>query len=737
MYPPDGDHPHSKYVNDFLDRDSRYADLTVADIVGSQIFDLRQGAEVDAMNERLHPAGRPTVADLSVDPGTVIAAALGISNGLADAAGADLAAIDALLARIAPLRAKAEEAKDALDAEAVRLLATVPVLNGQATRDEAAANVRESEIDNTDRPARQAEWDMLDSQKQMLENELAALSSERADLDLDRGTAQAFVVWYENGEVGDRPSGSVSDCTDLTTCTAEKARLDGLFTAKDAEVKAKDAEVKAKDAEVMAKQSEIDDLDAEVPNLRAAVQALRDQAVANEFLASSLESKSGDAQDRIDSIAVNEGAARDRQTADRTALAGFEGGKAGAVLTLLRSVANDPSHTNPSAARFLSADDISDLDSRANADRVFARAERPAGTRTAAQALAGINEGFVRRDVTAPLPASRTDAGNGDTYAYTDLADDAARDAAYARLRANKTALGSHDALNLSGQRVLDIAYIASATVDPRAERGTFYAATFKGVHGTLYCDGSRCNDLGAADATRIGGGWYFTPSRYADPDNVLIGQSLGAFINDQTNPTRFRYVDSDGDGTWEAVRYVDYGMWLTGADDALGLETRRGLVYVPGTTGVGVDLTTVGDGTNRLANRATYDGTAHGLSARVNTDGVAASGHFEADVRLNATFGASPTLGGTIGNFRSADPAAQGTAHVGSWAVDLGTADLGTGTGRVLNAPFSGSGTGNPTSGGWSAYGYGDSGRRPAGFHGGFEADFTDGAAVGQFAAD
>ena len=181
---------------------------------------------------------------------------------------------------------------------------------------------------------------------------------------------------------------------------------------------------------------------------------------------------------------------------------------------------------------------------------------------------------------------------------------------------------------------------------------------------------------------------------------------------------------------------YADYGMWLDGTDAVPSLETRMGLVDSGGAAGT-VDLTTAGTTDNGLAATATYTGVTRGLSARATGTGDAAttaSGHFEADVRLEATFGPGPTLGGEIRDFRSADPAAQGTAHVGSWTVDLGTAVLGSGD--VPNASFGGVGTGHPTAGGWSAYAYGTDGARPAGFYGGFDADFADGAAIGQFDA-
>ncbi len=171
---------------------------------------------------------------------------------------------------------------------------------------------------------------------------------------------------------------------------------------------------------------------------------------------------------------------------------------------------------------------------------------------------------------------------------------------------------------------------------------------------------------------------------------------------------------------------YADYGMWLTGTDAEPVLETRMGLVDPDGNAPGPGDLTTPGT--------ATYNGTAHGLAARTQLRGgtsETASGHFTAAVRLNATFGDNPQIGGTVTNFQA--ESGQGSAHVSSaWTIDLRpTVPRG---GNILNAPFGGTGTGHPTDGGWSAYAYGAAGDRPIGIYGGFEADFDDGAAIGQF---
>ena len=122
----------------------------------------------------------------------------------------------------------------------------------------------------------------------------------------------------------------------------------------------------------------------------------------------------------------------------------------------------------------------------------------------------------------------------------------------------------------------------------------------------------------------------------------------------------------------------------------------------------------------------------------------MTASGHFQADVELNARFGVpipddereqdGPThagwLGGTIDNFRTADTA-QGTDHVDStWSVTLEEGSLNN-SGALRPV------TGDDVTERWSAYGHGPENQRPDGFYGGFTADFDDGAAIGLYSAD
>lgn len=130
----------------------------------------------------------------------------------------------------------------------------------------------------------------------------------------------------------------------------------------------------------------------------------------------------------------------------------------------------------------------------------------------------------------------------------------------------------------------------------------------------------------------------------------------------------------------------------------------------------------------------ASYKGSAVGMSVVWTTDtkgkevsGSRVSGHFDADVSLTMKFGTSPSLEGTISNFR-------GSGVDASWSVDLDSATLSGGT-------FSDGVTdGGDAAGVWTATAFGGSATsgseaRPAGVFGEFDADFTNGAAAGVYA--
>ncbi len=273
-----------------------------------------------------------------------------------------------------------------------------------------------------------------------------------------------------------------------------------------------------------------------------------------------------------------------------------------------------------------------------------------------------------------------------------------------------------------------------------------FFHGQLNGMAGTLYCDRSGGCDLNENTITIINGegenevvkvkylgdGFYFSPVVDSDRQGEL-----------GYNTEMSRYMDSDGDGVYELVdNYVDYGLWLEGIDDDVNSLTLQGRIGWVGTADVSVSNLNFGDSDRGLAGSATYSGDAHGLSARRTGAGDAmttASGHFEADVTLNATFGTTPTLNGTIDNFR----AVAGEGHVDpAWSIPLTTMDAFPttvldertagyiGANGVRGATYDG---GKTVSGRWGWQAYGEMGndqgqrfeQRPTGFFGDFEALF------------
>ncbi|MCY4260542.1 MAG: hypothetical protein OXC91_09805 [Rhodobacteraceae bacterium] len=182
---------------------------------------------------------------------------------------------------------------------------------------------------------------------------------------------------------------------------------------------------------------------------------------------------------------------------------------------------------------------------------------------------------------------------------------------------------------------------------------------------------------------------------------------------------------------------YADYGMWLTGTDeDTFDIQARAALIGPDPASRATPNITTRANGRNNLGfDSATYSGTARGLSARSRYEGasyVTASGHFLADVELNATFGGTPTLGGTIDGFRSADPANQGRDHVNpAWSLTLQgwSPDSTDATGGLGTFADGDPDTQETARGHWSAWMHGPQGRRPDGIYGGFVAAFRDDA--------
>ena len=275
------------------------------------------------------------------------------------------------------------------------------------------------------------------------------------------------------------------------------------------------------------------------------------------------------------------------------------------------------------------------------------------------------------------------------------------------------------NAISLKGEPAADGTNTLTA-IDEDGAPSNPTAYEYRGISGMAACRKSSGCELSGAN---LGDGWYFYPLDTGEDDYYVAKVS----------------VDDEGEitTTYEPARFAEWGMWLT---TTTGGVSTVGLHY--STTGYGIANQGVTEAIPTEVS-AKYSGTAQGLSARktgTGDDATTASGHFLADVSLNATFGSTANrLTGDIDNFRTADPA-QGTAHVNSdWELDL-QSDAGDFDGGISNTE----GTFGPGAGGnWFASAYGGSStERPTGVIGAFDASFTtgtgtaDGEAAGVFHA-
>ena len=379
------------------------------------------------------------------------------------------------------------------------------------------------------------------------------------------------------------------------------------------------------------------------------------------------------------------------------------------LATLLRDRLTAIAADGDFTGRFVGTEAAEDLD--VAGDAVFARAE-PEGTAPVA-ALRAI--------------ARRHGAGVQELTLDARSNDDPLEDL--------DTGLGRHWRMNLNDHAPSEASFVD----DTQDGQGQWTRGTFRGIYGTFYCVSASCNAL---DSTTFGAGWYFTPSVPATTANPNARYDS---VQPSSQPTRFLYEDADADGVYEPLWYADYGMWLiwdpTQATDLarIGVATRAGLVGPNAFSRSGFNLAAPATSQNGLAATATYSGTARGLSARTVNE-VTASGHFTADVTLNARFGvpiADPgdgparegRLGGTVDGFTPV--AGQGGDHVNpAWSLTL--EEGGLVAGGVIRTGTVGGVTGH-----WRARGHGAPDERPDGFYGDFAADFGDGAAIGVYSAD
>lgn len=167
-------------------------------------------------------------------------------------------------------------------------------------------------------------------------------------------------------------------------------------------------------------------------------------------------------------------------------------------------------------------------------------------------------------------------------------------------------------------------------------ERRKIISGTFDGVAGTYYCAPTdattNCSATVAATGFTLGGGtWTFKPN-------------AGATIPAEKD-----------------ANYLAYGWWLQkdGNDWTAGAFTAVAGTGVVASASLGT-----------LQGTATYSGGAAGKYALSNAlGGPNVAGHFTADVELEASFGATASVSGSITNFV--------TGHDNDWEVSLNAANL------------------------------------------------------------
>ena len=243
----------------------------------------------------------------------------------------------------------------------------------------------------------------------------------------------------------------------------------------------------------------------------------------------------------------------------------------------------------------------------------------------------------------------------------------------------------------------------ALASLGSAGTLGQLQPAVYKGIAGNLVCLTAECE---ADDDGKITGNVQFVPG---SATALYFQAAVGAPYTMLRNS-------------------ASYGYWLD-KDDAIHLHHES--LSDDGST------TTLSWGRGEALEdvKASYKGDAMGYSHRTVGEGDAettASGEFTANVTLNATFGATPALNGSVTGF-------SGGAHVNpAWQVTLGateTRDQNTFTGTVTSGALHGKQF--ATDGDWEAHGYGAAGENPTGFVGAFDAAFGDGGAAGVYHAD
>ena len=264
------------------------------------------------------------------------------------------------------------------------------------------------------------------------------------------------------------------------------------------------------------------------------------------------------------------------------------------------------------------------------------------------------------------------------------------------------------DVLPLAGMPLSALTDSSGTTVTamPTFTDGKAESQYYKGVKGTLYCQGT-CNVEGG----NLTGNLFFKAAGPSDDGNA------GSYRYYWMEPANSHYTQYQA--------YVRYGYWLYETGNTTGVAV---LANSPARDRGNLDTDAA------LPATATYKGNALGLSVlKTFTAGEHTgqkSAQFTADVTLNAKFGAAGArkLGGTVNNF-------MGNAVDPNWSVKL--AEVTNDRFDVYQAATTGSsgGTAHDKLGLWSAEPFSQDGiGRPAGIMGNFNAHFSNGHAIGAF---
>ena len=653
--------------------------------------------------------------------GATLSFAMGVSKGITRQVKADLNAIEMEIEKIERQLQLAERAKENLMAEATALRMEKTKLDNQLTEAQGKEAGLQTMVD-----ALQAEYDALEIDADYASDTVTYIEGLIANLEAEKISAVPARLAEIEMEIADIKMDVTPFRYDLPSATQVEQK-----TYSEVQMLEASTRMAADD-----KKTELDNKKTELTETQDDITTLPTQIATKDGEITTKDGEVTTADGHIDAIndilepleprlATLQGVVGDD-------VAAIENEKAELVFDMLKSELKVVSEdgvliVDQVADSLTNGEVIEAADKLDDSDNVFARATVPTGTMTFEEiARAGDDDGVI--DELDEWVFQSRSILNADDTVNTD-----AHEPVDFRNGGNDGGLGlprNHPAIALSGLDVADFDPRGSDTVGSSENHLVFYNGQLKGIEGTLYCD-RRSNCI--TSSGRFGDGWYFTPVVYS-------GRFSGGAKGYSTEQAR--YIDSDGDGTYELVSYVDYGMWLEGADDDPEdplLLLRRATLVGPSVSPSSLDFGTDGSNTDPSA---TYSGDARGLSARTvgtGDDAVTASGHFEADVTLNATFGTAPELGGTIDNFRPVD--GQGDGHVDTgWRLELVPASIDTNDNSLT---YSRKAYITNNGGSWNAEPYGASGERPAGFYGGFDATFpnsegtTVGAAAGVYSAE